>query len=294
MSATRAPAVVNHQSPLGRWTQVVRCPHHSLASFVRSLEGFDETTPGRVRRVEPAAAEAVLIFGIGQPVFVGADRAGGGEEMSSFFVPLRSRPLRVESTGSQAGVQVNLTPLGARTLLGAPLSEVAAATEMSDLFAGELANLPEELGGARSWPARLDLVERVLGSRIESARTVAAPLAESWRCLANGQVSVSDVADAVGWSRQHLHRQCRREFGHGPQTLARLLRFRRAITLLDRLPLGDVAAVCGYTDQAHLTREFRTFAGSSPRRLLAAHLPDSGGIADVTSVQDEDASSGAE
>jgi AraC-like DNA-binding protein len=34
------------------------------------------------------------------------------------------------------------------------------------------------------------------------------------------------------------------------------------------LPLAQVAADLGYTDQSHMTREFKQFAGVSPKRLL--------------------------
>ncbi|MCA1672997.1 MAG: helix-turn-helix domain-containing protein, partial [Actinobacteria bacterium] len=41
----------------------------------------------------------------------------------------------------------------------------------------------------------------------------------------------------------------------------------------DRPPLADVAARCGYYDQAHFTREWRDLAGCSPRTWLAEELP---------------------
>lgn len=266
----------------------MRRPHPSLAPFVRSLEGFDESTASSLRRLEPAAAEAVLIFGFGAPVVVGADTTSTGSVLSSFFVPLRNQPLRVESSGSQAGVQVNLTPVGARTIVGAPLRAVMAATDVSELFSRQISCLADHLADTHSWAARLDLVERILWATLEANGDTPAPLAESWRLLVSGSVRITEVADAVGWSRQHLHRQYHREFGHGPQTLARLVRFQRASRLLGQRSLCDVAAACGYYDQAHLNREFMEFAGSSPQRLLAAHMPDSGGIKDVTSVQDRE------
>jgi AraC-like DNA-binding protein len=39
------------------------------------------------------------------------------------------------------------------------------------------------------------------------------------------------------------------------------------------LSLADVATVCGYFDQAHLTREWHTFAGCSPKAWIARDLP---------------------
>jgi AraC-like DNA-binding protein len=74
--------------------------------------------------------------------------------------------------------------------------------------------------------------------------------------------SVADVAQAVGWSRRTLQRQCTAVYGYGPATLRRILRFRRAVRLLrNGLPNAEVAARAGYADQPHLHREVRELAG---------------------------------
>ena len=53
--------------------------------------------------------------------------------------------------------------------------------------------------------------------------------------------------------------------------MSRVLRFERAKGLIQaptRPSLSGVAAACGYADQAHLTREWSVFAGSSPTRWM--------------------------
>jgi AraC-like DNA-binding protein len=74
--------------------------------------------------------------------------------------------------------------------------------------------------------------------------------------------SVSVVARDVGWSSRTLQRQCAAVYGYGPAMLRRILRFRRAIRLLDDgLPNVEVASRAGYADQPHLHREVRELAG---------------------------------
>jgi AraC-like DNA-binding protein len=73
---------------------------------------------------------------------------------------------------------------------------------------------------------------------------------------------VGELARDIGWSSRTLQRQCTSVYGYGPATLRRILRFRRALRLLDDgLPYGDVAADAGYSDQSHLHREVRDLAG---------------------------------
>src|SRR5262245_13026751 len=65
-----------------------------------------------------------------------------------------------------------------------------------------------------------------------------------------------------------------RVIGIGPKTAARIFRFERACRLIRdaRLRLADVAAVRGYHDQPHMTREWIALAGCTPRTWIATEL----------------------
>jgi transcriptional regulator GlxA family with amidase domain len=67
----------------------------------------------------------------------------------------------------------------------------------------------------------------------------------------------------------------RAELGVTPKTAARIFRFERACGLLSQLrqPLADVAAACGYADQAHMTRDWSAFTGASPKAWIGNELP---------------------
>jgi AraC-like DNA-binding protein len=81
--------------------------------------------------------------------------------------------------------------------------------------------------------------------------------------LADG-AAVSVVARDAGWSSRTLQRQCTAVYGYGPAMLRRILRFRRAVRLLeDGVGIAHAAASAGYSDQPHLHREVRGLTGMS-------------------------------
>ena len=64
-----------------------------------------------------------------------------------------------------------------------------------------------------------------------------------------------------------------------PKLLARILRFQHAIGLIGSgSGWAEVAATCGYYDQAHLIRDFNQFAGAAPGEFARRRLPDGGGV----------------
>src|SRR5581483_4851436 len=126
-------------------------------------------------------------------------------------------------------------------------------------------------------------LEDFLAGRVRAAgdRRGAAPRPEvsyTWDRLrrSHGAVSVAELAAETGWSARHLGNQFRAETGLSPKAGARVIRFDRARRRLlrrqaedGRVVLAELAAECGYYDQAHLARDFRDLAGCPPSVLLA-------------------------
>ena len=89
---------------------------------------------------------------------------------------------------------------------------------------------------------------------------------------------VSQVAALVALSERQLERRFVETFGMGPKMFARVLRFRKTIAAVKQdAPLAEAAAVGGYADQPHFTREVKAMTGRSPRDVL----PHVGNIQDV-------------
>lgn len=79
----------------------------------------------------------------------------------------------------------------------------------------------------------------------------------------------AEVADALGVSARTLHRRTVAALGMPPSHVLRILRLWRLVAAARTSSLADAAALAGYADQAHATREARDLAGRTPRQLAA-------------------------
>ncbi len=228
-----------------------------------------------------------LIFGFGAPIAVAYPglEDGAPRLLRSFVTGLHDRHAVVASSQWQAGVQADLTPIGAHVLLGMPLRELTnRAVEVELVLGSEAARLPEQLAEATSWAARYLLLDEVLLARLAAAREPPIVTLRAWSRLSElqGRISVAELAVELGTSRQHMAQEVRERLGFPPKTLARILRFQRALALLEDHSHRGAAALaweCGYFDQAHFNRDFRQLTGSTPSEHLARRMPNGLGVA---------------
>jgi AraC-like DNA-binding protein len=217
------------------------------------------------------SSNLTFLISIDRPIHT-VEVAGGSPPpaLQAFVAGLHPGAAVVRHDGAEAGVAVELTPLGARSLFGLPAVELTSGiVDLADLLGATGRDLPERLAGAGDWPARFRLLDATL---VATARHGAAPPAEvvhAWRRLltAPHRPTISELAVDVGWSRRHLTELFHREVGLPPRQFLRVLRFERsAVALAEQpsTPLAELAQRAGYYDQAHLYRDWRQLAGCSP------------------------------
>jgi AraC-like DNA-binding protein len=276
--------VVRHESSLGRWEMAHATPHPALRGQVLRYCGYSEDTAAPLGRREVAAPEITVIFSFGPSINV-VDAAGRGARHRSFVAGVDDSYSQTEHAGRQRGMEVKLSPLAARRLLGVPARELSGRVVPLDDVLGRAADeLTERMAEAPDWAARFALLDAELTRRLARAPSIASDIAHAWSRLqaSHGGVSIAGLANELGWSGRHFGERFREHVGLAPKPAARVLRFRRAVELIERddgARLAAIAQHCGYYDQAHLNRDFRAFAGSSPSDHLGRRLPDSGGVA---------------
>ena len=279
--------VARHESPELSWEMVTRAAHPHLRGHVRNYTGYTERTAQPLRRLEVPSGDVTLIISPDTTLAMPdvRDPARPDLQLSSFVAALHDTYALVDHGGFQHGIEVRLTPLGAHALFALPMHELTNRVVGLEEVLGQGSNeLVDRLWDRPGWEGRFTLLDELIGRRVEEAqRTASHELFWAWRRLrsSGGKTSVGGLARELGWSHRRLIARFREQIGMPPKAVARVLRFDRVSHLLrerEAPRLAEVAFECGYYDQAHLNRDFRDFAGTTPSAYVAARLPEGGGV----------------
>ena len=263
--------IERHEGDGVRWEVARRVPAPGLRPLLgQALEGW--TWEGRA-----AASFQELPFP-GIPLILNLDAPWqvDGARLGSFLAGLHTRPAAVDGERGFSCLELRLTPLGTRRLLGMPLHELTnLSVPLGELLPG-IETLAAQLRETPAWETRFDLVEGFLTGRLADSTPAPRELEWAWRELvrSGGRVRVRALALELGWSPRRLIDRFRDHVGLPPKAAARVIRFNRAVGALSSgTPrIAEVAAACGYADQAHLARDIRALGGVTPGDLVAGNF----------------------
>lgn len=171
----------------------------------------------------------------------------------------------------RTGVAPRVTGLSAADLLDRRIPEAPIDAAVADALC--------DAAGAREhkriFAALADLLRKRLRGGEGFTESSVASFAVRMIQASGGTLPVRDVARQVGCSARHLRRTLVAATGLSPKEYARIVRFRHAMHLVARTrrPFAEIALGLGYSDQAHMTREFAAVADRTPlalRRILSA------------------------
>jgi AraC-like DNA-binding protein len=184
-------------------------------------------------------------------------------------------------SASPASVGAMLRPGAASVLLGVPEGALAGHhTPLEHLLhASEVDALLAKLNGGADAQQRLARFECWLLARAQGRPPACHPaLRRAGAFAAPPTLNVAAQVQASGLSHRHYIALFRAATGLTPREWLGLQRFSRVLDLGTDASRGwaDIAAACGYADQAHLTHHFRAISGLTPavwRRQAAPSTP---------------------
>jgi len=246
-------------------------------------------------RRELARCGIALILAFGDRLDVRDGTSGASHSLGAFVVGNQSHASLTELGGHQHGVQVELSDAGAVALFGQVRVLNDMVLPIDEALGRWGTRLVELLGNAATWEERFAFLDGVFAARQSldgngAGDAISPEVAWLARQLvaSGGQARVEPLMDETGWSRRVVTVRFRTQLGVSPKAYARVLRFKRAVALLDGVRSGrtmaDVAIECGYYDQSHCTRDFVALAGCSPSALMAESTGEPG----VRFLQDDE------
>jgi AraC-like DNA-binding protein len=259
-----------------------RPPSDALAPFIEVIWGVSGAHDFHSEAVLPnGVVELMVNFGPVQKVVGYGDRVVD-ESFRRFWVAgIQDRPLVIASPQGANHMGVRFRPGGAHAFFGIPMDELSGRVVDLDLVIGASAaeELRERLEAVDGDAARCRAAE---GWLLERRRDVHPHFSTARRALdllgrSAYNLTVGELCNRLGLSNRHLIDQFREVVGLPPKTLFRIQRFHAVVNELKGLYDPDWAQVAsrfGFSDQPHLIREFRHFAGVTPSRFLSARSLD--------------------
>lgn len=229
---------------------------------------------------EPAILERVLPDGCAELIFHLAQAfqclqpdGSARRQERALFAGVSTRAILLQPSRDVDVVAVRFQPGGAVLLSDDSLAHftdriVPAAT----LALPGLEELHGRLSESAPGPSRVALLQRFLRPRMGDVRR--GPLCAA--AIAARGLGADSLLRATGLSARQLQRRFQNEVGIGPKRLQRIERLQRAVQLAQgptRPSLTAVAQAAGYADQAHFSRDFRSFGGLSPGAFLRETHP---------------------
>jgi AraC-like DNA-binding protein len=249
-----------------------RVPSPPLDRFISSI-WFCQSDP------RPFALERVLPSGVAQLIVnlkedrtrmyhpeSGAMSADCGTVLSG----IATRYSVIDTAEQECAAGVCFRPGGTAAFFSMPASLIRDSGVALELAwgRGRAACLREQVLAAATPMAKLDALERAMA---EAWRSDAGDPAVGFALGAFARrpeaANIAPIADRIGLSPKRLVERFKIAVGIPPKRYCRILRFQRALECAERgrrVDWTQIAADCGYFDQAHFIHDFRSFAGITP------------------------------
>ncbi|MBN9380158.1 MAG: AraC family transcriptional regulator [Chitinophagaceae bacterium] len=170
--------------------------------------------------------------------------------------------------GSFRSVGVSFQPSGLRSVFGMDANELT--DQHIDLDHLTNTSITDEVLDKRSIEKKVDVLEAFLSR--QAARREKENEKVEWASsqLRDGR-QLKQVQTDLQISERSLERLFKQHIGISPILYARICRFQTALQIMRRAnfsSLTEIAFECNYFDQSHFIREFKIFAGATPKHFL--------------------------
>lgn len=187
--------------------------------------------------------------------------------------------IKVKSKGKQLMLGVRFFPHTAGYFLKNSIAQFNdIVTDLSEVLGNSVKILHGELLYTTELIKRIELIEAFLLKRLMSGkRKKMEEVSHLIKRINENYIesSINRIAQEHGISCRQLHKIIFQFTGLSPKSLHKINRFQYSLKLMSKNEesLTSVAYECGYFDQSHFIRDFKTFTGTTPSEYLVNKYP---------------------
>lgn len=178
----------------------------------------------------------------------------------------------LQVTGKLSLFAIYFLPHGLSMFLDLPIKELFnQSVPLKFIIKDTVNKLEDELSSAESFRRKIEIAERFLITQIQKNETKykydRIRKAVNMINHAKGILKIEDLASETFLSRKQFERTFSDFIGTSPKQFLKIVRFQNAIYEKSQnadLKLTEIAHKCGYFDQAHMIKEFKSLSGITP------------------------------
>ena len=191
-----------------------------------------------------------------------------------------TQPLPIRSIGKNTMLGIRFLPHGAARFLKEKADLFNNhVVDYRDVAGKEVSILHQRLLEVKTQQQRIALIEAFLLKNLNETQKRTGKLAivdDVMQELRRQDVidNIENIATKYGISARYLQKLFLQYTGLTPKLYSKIHRFQQSLRLVTKKesPLTAIAYDCGYFDQSHFIREFKSFTGSTPGEITTVPI----------------------
>lgn len=255
-------------------------PCEALKQYVKCYYTYESDTNSVSEDKAFATGCVEIMFNLGTGRW---QIASGNDFKTTPFIELWGQiiqPLTFRSTGNNFMLGIRFYPHAASIFLNENVSLFNnQVSDLGDIAGKPINTLYSKLQDTVLLARRIELVEEFLlnqlsrfEKRIHNVVLISSVITELKQ---DGFYdNIENVASRHGITPRHLQKIFLQHTGLTPKLYSKINRFQNSLLLVAKkdLPLTSIAYECGYFDQSHFIREFKSFTGFLPSAYNPANI----------------------
>ncbi|NOT73592.1 MAG: helix-turn-helix transcriptional regulator [Cyclobacteriaceae bacterium] len=256
-------------------------PSPALKSYVESFYLFTSDKDSEFSDVVFPSGTMEMIFNLGPGIWESSSKAKFKRTPPLELWGQVTGPLPIRSKGKHVMLGVRFFPHSAVYFLHDKIENFNNQIfDLADVMGNEVKSLHHQLLDCQNATMRIRLVETFLIHRLSVSKKKINKVEKIADLLTSVKKASSEngftaVADHFGITTRYLHKLIFQHTGLSPKFVNKISRFQRSLRLVSKneSPLTSIAFDCGYFDQSHFIREFKSFTSFTPTAYLENKFP---------------------